>query len=190
MWEQLELGSSGSRSLSLPAGAVFSSEGSTVAGDSESNMAHSHVARSGWLLAGTLTRGTFRLAVGRRPAFLTKWASPEHCLSILTMWHLAFPKQAIRESTWGASASLMKSQKPDTLTSLVSYHYKDQSYSVWERILNSRRQGSLGAIWETGHQAFAPSHSPALHLYPGVAFSMNHLPWRLCFRLCFGGKSD
>lgn len=64
MWEQLELGSSemreqllgssGSRSLSLLAGAVFSSEGSTVAGDSESNMAHSHVARSGWLLAGGL----------------------------------------------------------------------------------------------------------------------------------------
>lgn len=50
--------------------------------------------------------------------------------------------------------------EPDTLKSPVSYHYKDQSCLVGERILNSRRRGSLGAIWETDHQAFAPCPTP------------------------------
>ena len=63
------------------------------------------------------TRLWSRLAVGRKPAFLTKWASLEDCLNILTTWHQAFPKQGTQESMWEASVSLTESQS-QTLSSL------------------------------------------------------------------------
>ena len=52
----------------------------------------------------------------------------------------------------------------------------------------ARLIGGHPGDWPPGLRSLP--HSPALHLYPGIAFSMNHLPWRLCFRLCFGGKTD
>lgn len=53
---------------------LYSSEGSTGAGGSTSEEA-----------------GKLAPAVGWRPQFLSLWASPQSCLSVLTMWQLASP---------------------------------------------------------------------------------------------------
>lgn len=39
-------------------------------------------------------RAITHMAVGRRPQFLIVCASPQGCLSVLTIWQLAFPGQS------------------------------------------------------------------------------------------------
>lgn len=42
--------------------------------------------------------GKLVLVVGRRPQFLTTWTSQKCCLSVLTTWHLAFPRTRREQS--------------------------------------------------------------------------------------------
>ena len=53
-------------------------------------MGTSHL-KAGVKLEGPFPRWRTHMAVGRRPPFLTMWASPKGCLSVITAWPVAFP---------------------------------------------------------------------------------------------------
>lgn len=138
---------------------------------------HTHTyLRSGWLLAGGL-----RSSPNGPPRALLE--HPHEA------WHLAFPKQVIRERhVGGLSITCEVSEKAGTLTSLVSYHYKDQSllFGVGE---NPEFQEARLIRGPSGRLATRPSfHLPLRCPSPLPWGSILDEPsaWRLCFRLCFG----
>ena len=106
-----------------------------VPGGATSKMAHS--------------RGGQGSTISRRLQLLTTCTSPWGCLSVLTTWQLAAPKQVIPGSKVGATVSF--------IISVVScwLHRSVLMCLIWEGA-NTRRQGSLGASRESGHHTPPP----------------------------------